>query len=292
MTRPRGAKEFQRLLQRHAATIGQQPQRVLHLVRVGVVCAMLDGVRHDDGGHLFVVKGGTAMQLRLGITARATTDLDMVFRGSASDWLARFDEATATDTWEGFTVARKGPPVEITVTGLAYRPWRVGLQVRYEGRDFGSTSLEVAIDHTADGSYELVEPDGIVLAGFDIDPPRLVPCLDVAHQIAQKLHACTEPLPNGNDRVRDVIDIWLLDALLATDDLPAVRAAAVDMFQRRGAHQWPPAVTPSPSWTHDYPLLVADHPDAPATLDDAIAYLTELVDRIEHAPTHRDPRGR
>jgi nucleotidyltransferase AbiEii toxin of type IV toxin-antitoxin system len=79
--RPKGAREFQRLLQRHAAEVEQLPQRVMHLVSVGVVCAMLDDVRHDDGAHLFIVKGGTAMQLRLGIHARATTDLDVVFRG-------------------------------------------------------------------------------------------------------------------------------------------------------------------------------------------------------------------
>jgi hypothetical protein len=96
--RPRSSKEFQRLLQRHAADIGQLPRRVMHLVRVGVVCAMLDDVRHDDGGHLFIVKGGTAMQLRLGIAARATTDLDVAFRGRFDDWLTRFDTATARTT--------------------------------------------------------------------------------------------------------------------------------------------------------------------------------------------------
>jgi Nucleotidyl transferase AbiEii toxin, Type IV TA system len=83
VSRPRGAKEFQRLHQGHAAAIGQPPRRVLHLVRVAVVCGMVDSVRHADGGHLFVVKGGTAMQLRLGIQARATTDLDVVFRGGS-----------------------------------------------------------------------------------------------------------------------------------------------------------------------------------------------------------------
>ncbi len=96
--RPRGAKEFQRLLQRHAAEVGQLPQRVMHLVRVGVVCAMLDEVRHPDGGHLFIVKGGTEMQLRLGIRARARTDLDVVFAGQVEEWLARFDAATADRT--------------------------------------------------------------------------------------------------------------------------------------------------------------------------------------------------
>jgi len=65
----------------------------MHLVFVAAVCALLDDVRHDDGGHLFIVKGSPAMQLRLGISARATTDLDVAFRGHFDDWLARIDQA-------------------------------------------------------------------------------------------------------------------------------------------------------------------------------------------------------
>ena len=144
--RPKGAKEFQRLLQRHAAKIGQLPQRVMHLVRVGVVCAMLDDVRHDDGAHLFIVKGGTAMQLRVGIHARATTDLDVVFRGRVEEWLDRFDAAIADRTWQGFTLTRKSEPVPIEIPGLGYRPWRVPLQIHYEGREFGSTGSGVHTD--------------------------------------------------------------------------------------------------------------------------------------------------
>ncbi len=195
MDRPRGAKEFQRLIQRHAAEIGQSPQRVMHLIRVGVVCAFLDGVRHTDGAHVFVVKGGTAMQLRLGIRARATTDLDVMFRGLVEEWLARFDEATVDQSWEGFTVTRKGPPVQIAVEGVGYKPWRVPLQVRFDGREFGPISLEVAIDNDNNAAADLVRADGIELASFGIGAPQMIPCLDVAAQIAQKLHACTELLP-------------------------------------------------------------------------------------------------
>jgi Nucleotidyl transferase AbiEii toxin, Type IV TA system len=170
-TRPTGAKQFQRLLQRHAAEIGHLPQRVMHLVRVGVVCAMLDDVRHPDGGHLFIVKGGTAMQLRLGIPARATTDLHIVFAGHVDQWLDRFDAATGDRAWNGFTVARKTAPTQIEVTAAGYRPWRVPLQIRYEGREFGSISLEVAVDGTAGAHTDLIEPEGIELAAFAIDPP-------------------------------------------------------------------------------------------------------------------------
>ena len=281
--RPRSSKEFHRLLQRHAAVIGQLPQRVMHLVRVGVVCAMLDDVRHDDGGHLFIVKGGTAMQLRLGIEARATTDLDVAFRGRFDDWLARFDTATARTTWNGFTVTRKSEPLPIEIPGAGYTPWRVPLQVRYEGREFGTIAFEVAIDETSAGHHELVTTEGIDLAMFSIEPPRLVPCLDVPYQIAQKLHACTEPRPGGNDRVRDVIDIWLLEALLEPGRLAEVRAAATETFGRRKLHSWPPAVEASPSWARDYARLIDAHADAPADVDEAVRYLADLIERIDNA---------
>ena len=281
--RPRGAREFQRLLQRHASEIGQLPQRVMHLVRVGVVCAMLDEVRHDDGGHLFIVKGGTAMQLRLGIRARATTDLDVVFRGHLDEWFDRFDTATVDTDWNGFTISRKTAPVPIEIPGLGYRPWRVPLQIRYEAREFGTVSLEVAIDQLTAEHHELVEPDGIELAYFSIDPPAFIPCLDVPYQIAQKLHACTEQLPDGNDRVRDIIDIWLLEALLPPDGLRTVRAAAIETFARRQKQSWPPTVTIQPSWSRDYPNLITNHPDAPNTIETAIAYLAGLIGQINDA---------
>lgn len=281
--RPRGSKEFQRLLQRHAAEIGQLPQRVMHLVRVGVVCAMLDDVRHDDGGHLFIVKGGTAMQLRLGIQARATTDLDVVFAGRVEDWLDRFDTATADREWNGFAVTRKSEPTQIEIRGLGYRPWRVPLQIRYEGREFGSIALEVAVDDDAAKHHDLIPPDGIELAAFAIDPPGLVPCLDVPNQIAQKLHACTEPLPDGNERVRDIIDIWLLEALLEPEQMTSLKQACLSTFRRRQKHTWPPVASPSPGWEREYATLIAEYPDAPADVAAAIEYVNDLVRRIDSA---------
>ena len=281
--RPRGAKEFLRLVQTHAAHVDVAPQRILHLLRVGAICAMLNDVHHEDGGALFIVKGGTAMQLRLGIRARATTDLDLAFRGHAGRWLDQFDAATANATWNGFTVTRKGPPQQIQIPGLGYKPWRIPVQVRYEGREFGSTTIEVAIDEASAGHHQFIEPTGIELAVFAMDGPGLIPCLDTPQQIAQKLHACTEPLSGGNDRVRDIIDIWLLEALLEPADYSTIRAAAVRTFSTRAAHQWPPEVTPSPSWVRDYPALAASHPDAPPTLAEAIEYLKTFITTVDRS---------
>lgn len=182
----------------------------MHLVRVGAVCAMLDDVHHVDGGHLFIVKGGTAMQLRLGIQARATTDLDTIFRDRADEWLTAFDRATVNKIWNGSTVVRKTEPKQIEIPGLGYRPWRVALQLRYEGTEFGTTSFEVAIDEQTASHCDLVETDSIPLGKFAIEQPGLIPCLDVPFQIAHKMHACSEPIDGGNDRVRDIVDIWLV----------------------------------------------------------------------------------
>jgi hypothetical protein len=178
---------------------------------------MLDAVRHDDGGHMFIVKGGTAMQLRVGIRARATADLDVTFRGGMDTWLQRFDAATANHAWQGFTVERKAPPTEIDVPGLGYRPWRVALQIRYEGRDFGSTSLEVAIDEPTGAHHDLVEPHGIVLAKFGIDPPNVVPCLNAPYRRTRGLattrcsYASTRPRPQNCGR--PLTTSWISDRI-------------------------------------------------------------------------------
>ena len=156
------------------------------------------------------------------------------------------------------------------------------MPVRYEGREFGTIAFEVAIDETSARHHELVEPAEIELATFSIDPPGLVPCLDLPYQIAQKLHACTEPRPGGNERVRDVIDIWLLEALLEPDQLAEVKAAAIETFARRKLHAWPPPVEASASWDRDYQRLVDAHHGTPGSVDDAVRYLAAFIARIDN----------
>jgi hypothetical protein len=107
--------------------------------------------------------------------------------------------------------------------------------------------------------------------------------VSTSHIRSLQLHACTEPLPEGNDRVRDIIDIWLLEALLDPTDLARVRSAAIETFRRRQSHQWPPVVTSSDSWARDYAGLITEYPDAPPTIDAAVNYLARLIERIDAA---------
>jgi hypothetical protein len=76
------------------------------------------------------------MQLRLGIIARATTDLDLLFRGRAADWLEPFDAALLSGSWNGFEARRKNDPVEIAVEEVTYPPIRHGNgRTRIDNRD-------------------------------------------------------------------------------------------------------------------------------------------------------------
>jgi Nucleotidyl transferase AbiEii toxin, Type IV TA system len=165
--------------------------RARHAIGVVVICSIVDRVRTDDGGNLFVTKGGSAMQMRLGLVARATTDLDFLFRGGASQWLDHLDEALLGGGWNGFDVHRKNEPTEIEVPGLRYKPWRLNLQLAYKGKAFSTVQVEIAMDSVSGVDRDDIV-EGIDLGWFGIDAPP-IPCLSIAYQMAQKLHPCTDP---------------------------------------------------------------------------------------------------
>ncbi len=90
---------------------------------------------------------------------------------------------------------------------------------------------------------------------FGIDGPDLVLVLAERWQIAQKLHAVTEPFADGreNPRFRDLVDLQLLKAF--DPDPGLVRQACERVFTARAQHSWPPILTVQPSWAEGYAAL-------------------------------------
>jgi hypothetical protein len=80
----------------------------------------------------------------------------------------------------------------------------------------------------------------IALQDIGLTRARPVRCLALTEQVAQKVHALTEPMPRGrpNARARDVLDVLLLDARLGLDPI-AVSAACARVFSERNIHSWP-----------------------------------------------------
>jgi hypothetical protein len=104
--------------------------------------------------------------------------------------------------------------------------------------------------------------------------------------MAQKLHACTDPYDGagqrGNDRVRDIVDLWLLEPLLGANGHRDLRTAVIETFNRRQKHLWPPAVVPTDQWRRDYPKLAAEVAGAPPKVEAAVEYLEGLIDRVDN----------
>jgi hypothetical protein len=232
-----------------------------------------------------VVKGGTAMKLRVGEAgSRFTPDLDVARAASLTleDYLGELSDRLA-EGWGGFTgtvTELDGPqptgvpeeyvmqPFEIR---LAYRS-RHWLTVPFElGRDeIGSTSREEL--RLADDIVEMFETLGL-------DRPAPIPLLAIDHQVAQKLHACTSvnPKTGGNERAHDLVDLQILEQEEEID-FATLGATAERLFAARRSHPWPPTVVAYEGWATIY-AEAADGLEVIDNVDDAVEWANDFIAR-------------
>src|SRR5581483_3419132 len=109
--------------------------------------------------------------------------------------------------------------------------------IEYLERPWATVDVDLA-PVTADCETDPIPP--IALADFGLTSSRSVPCLALHAQIAQKIHALTEPEPRGrpNPRARDVLDVLLVIQQLDMDHT-LVRSACERTFAERAKHKWP-----------------------------------------------------
>lgn len=235
----------------------------------------LDSVRADDGPR-FLVKGGASMELRLGLGARTTKDVDIVFRGAPNEMLGALEEAFA-QPYGSFSFRRKGPVEDIHETGSR----RLFVQVGFAGRDWQTLQVEVARPEA--NEPELV-PVAIGIADFKLDGPENVACLSLRYQVAQKIHAVTEqPEGRANHRYWDLIDLQIQRELLG-NDLARVREACVETFAGRGLHSWPPELVVPEDWREPYATVAVElQADLPVDVDAAANEVRDFIAAIDTA---------
>lgn len=178
-------------LRNHARDVHALELRVQRRLAALVVNEIFAGV-HVGADPPVLLKGGTALDLR---------------RGSARAQLAV--------GWAGFTglMAREEP---INVPGLAIPPRRFAVKLSYRGKPFATVPVEISAAEASSGD----EHDVLHVSEYDsigIEPTGPIYCLSLRYQIAQKIHACTDPLDGErpNDRARDLVD-WRGDSLFVT----------------------------------------------------------------------------
>jgi hypothetical protein len=263
-------------LREYARERGQAEGRLKRAVDYTLVLSALDRVRDRAGNRMFAVKGGVAMELRLRLDARATRDLDAVFLGAFEEWLHALDDALGQPVAD-FELSR-GEPVTIRTT----RTMRADVYLDYRGRRWGTVTFEVA-PAEGDDVLDVDEVEPFDLAQFGLPAPESVPVVGLPYLVAQKLHACTEPLDDrDNPRVRDLIDLQLARRLLRDGDLPRVRDACIAIFDIRDTHRWPPDLVVPAAWPAAYERLVEEEVGAAVDdFDGAIRSIRRLIRDID-----------
>jgi len=273
---------------------GVEAGRLGWLVASTIVTAALQRAVAQDGGTRFLLKGGTMLQHRLSVPTRSTRDVDGLVRGDLEDFIANLDSVLA-QPW-GAVGFRRGEVEVIDTPAKIIKPSRFQVTLTLRGVTWRKVQVELSPDEGGAGQTGEAFP-AAELAGLGLpDPDRLVG-LAMRYQIAQKLHAATDPHNppvDVNDRARDVVDLLLLKALsdgTGEPTEPAIRAAGVDIFEARakeavalGRHPraWPPQLTAYPHWHDDYAKAAASaHIDTP--LDQAVAILNAWINEIDQA---------
>ncbi|MBH0022603.1 nucleotidyl transferase AbiEii/AbiGii toxin family protein [Salinibacterium sp. SWN248] len=296
---PKNTAALNSFLNAAAKKTDQAVDRLGWLAGSVIVMAVLQRALGADGRPEFLIKGGAYLEHRLEIGARATKDVDTVYRGAIADFESALDSVLA-EPWEPFELTR----TEIETVENARttnKPRRFHIQLKIRGQVFRKIKVEVSFSEgkIGEGDERFTAPD---LSALDLGIPDEIAGITMAYQVAQKLHACTDPddpTPEGggkpffNDRVRDVVDLLLLrDAFFpAGSELSTVKAAAEDVFEARAAEaeklgftprRWPPEITTWKSWAEGW-QKPADQAAIKASLEEALATLNEWVKEIEQA---------
>lgn len=203
----------------------------------------------------WLLKGGLALQWRLGNLARTTKDLDMLLAAPLADIHQALVRAALLDIgdWFRFLVSRPVlPEAQPGAPGLRFQ-----VQSLVDGRLFEAFHLDVGWgDPVVEPPDELTLPSLLEFAGLS---PVTVLCYPLSQHIAEKVHAYTRPHVSGeSSRVKDLLDILLIARASAVDGRVLSRAIQAT-FEARGTHALPHDLPDAPgSWNAPFGRMARD----------------------------------
>jgi hypothetical protein len=205
----------------------------------------------------WVLKGGFALDLRLGAKARSTKDIDLARRDDAdhatADLLAA--QATNLEDYFVFTVERTHELDDAT-EGAAVR-YRVTASLA--GRRFEHVIVDIGFSDPLPEEPDLLP--GLDLLSFaGVESPR-VPTIRLEQHVAEKVHALTRAYGltrRQSTRVKDLVDLILLSTCESFKG-DHLHQALRTTFEMRGTHPMPAALpTPPAAWRSPYAKLAND----------------------------------
>lgn len=224
----------------------------------------------------WVLKGGFALELRLGNVARSTKDADVEWRLAEEDAIELLLDAGALGLGDRFAFALERADEEIDLPGGGQR-WRVTAMLA--GRVFERAVIDVAFAaapiHAPD---QISTSDLLEFAGVD---GVEVPAVGIEQHLAEKLHAYTREYAGGrrSTRVKDLVDVVVI-ANTSMIDATKLSEAITAIFDRRAEHAAPASLPEPPvEWATPWRRLVRDVP-ATDDLSEAYRIAVELFDAI------------
>jgi predicted nucleotidyltransferase component of viral defense system len=191
----------------------------------------------------WLLKGGLAMQLRLGKKTRTTSDIDLAFNENEENFYDVLSEASSINLEDWFTFEVEQPSEREYQEGF-FGGIRYDIICLLDSKLFERFHIDVGGKTQIIDDYETFafEP-ALDFAGIQ---STLVPCYPVPLQIAEKLHALTRKYKSGSSsRGKDMIDILLLAR--ARDINGKLLSNAIrHTFGHRGTHTIPKALSSLP----------------------------------------------
>lgn len=254
------------------------------------------------------IKGGMGVKLRFGERGtRSTSDLDVSTR-ERGDVFEQAFRARLAEGW-GTVPASKGTrrrdpkaPARVAFTatvralklhdpGLArpeyvMHPYRVS--IAFLGQSWSGLDVEVSDPEIGAHSHTVKAIDGELAhfaSHFGFGSLNPVSVVDLEYQIAQKLHAVTDP---DYARAHDLVDLQLLST--ASPDLHTLRHLCERTFAWRRQQQWPPLpVRTMDGWELAYEdarseTEINGQTQVLEALESAREWLKTFIESIQQAP--------
>jgi len=226
----------------------------------------------------WVLKGGLALDYRLGTRARTTMDIDLAGAGGEVAATADLLAVQEIDLGDHFSFAiERTAKLDQLVEGSAVR---YHVRAQLAGRLFEEFLLDVGFDFPAGWEPEKLHgPD--LLSFADIAPVE-ARSLPLELQIAEKVHAYTRGYGQSgmaSTRVKDLVDLALI-ASASPVNADRLSRALQETFGQRDRHELPGALPRPPAdWRVPYARMALDV-GLPAEFDRGYELAARLLDPV------------
>jgi predicted nucleotidyltransferase component of viral defense system len=284
--RYRTDKDFRRALEERLRQRAEKEGQSITRLRKRVVFERCTVRLQQYPNSPWVLKGGFALELRLGNMARMTNDMDLTAdldlfdaaTTSLSTVSARLREDLQKENEDKFKfILAEDRQGQLPTQGV--KTFRFTVEARLDGRMFEAIRVDVGIGDPLIPPIEEIQASDLL--SFAEIPIARIRATSPAQHFAEKVHALTRPFDDRvNTRVKDLADIMLL----MNQGLPephVVGQCVQEVFSVRGTHVAPTRIgIPPLTWTSSYSAMAKDLVLKETTLDEATARLNDYWTKL------------